>query len=39
MDKYVIDTQAIIKFLNGQKVINDEIDEILKSVLPAKLVA
>ena len=30
MEKYVIDTQALIKFLNGQKVINDKIDEILK---------
>ena len=30
MNKYVIDTQAIIKFLNGQKVINDSIDQILK---------
>ncbi len=30
MNKYVIDTQAIIKFLNGQKVINDNLDQILK---------
>jgi len=30
MNKYVIDTQAIIKFLNGKKVINDNIDMILK---------
>ena len=30
MEKYVIDTQALIKFLNGQKVISDKIDEILK---------
>lgn len=30
MNKYVIDTQAIIRFLNGQKVINDNIDQILK---------
>ena len=30
MNKYVIDTQAIIKFLNGQKVINDNIDQVLK---------
>lgn len=30
MDKYVIDTQAIIKFLNGQKVINDKITNIMK---------
>src|SRR3972149_9729644 len=30
MNKYVIDTQAIIKFLNGQQVINENIDQILK---------
>jgi predicted nucleic acid-binding protein len=30
MDKYVIDTQAIIKFMNGVKVINDIADSILK---------
>lgn len=30
MEKYVIDTQALIKFLNGQKVINDKITEILR---------
>ena len=30
MNKYVVDTQALIKFLNGVKVINDEIDSILK---------
>lgn len=30
MNKYVIDTQALIKFLNGVKVISDEIDAILK---------
>ena len=30
MDKYVIDTQALIKFLNGIKVINENIDLILK---------
>src|SRR3989338_9006127 len=30
MEKYVIDTQALIKFLNGKKVINDKINEILK---------
>ncbi len=29
MDKYVIDTQALIKFLNGQMVINNKIDRIL----------
>lgn len=28
MEKYVIDTQALIKFLNGQKVISDKIFEI-----------
>ena len=30
MNKYVIDTQALIKFLNGVKVINENIDLILK---------
>lgn len=30
MNKYVIDTQALIKFLNGVTVINDEINSILK---------
>lgn len=30
MNKYVIDTQALIKFLNGVKVINNAIDLILK---------
>jgi predicted nucleic acid-binding protein len=30
MNKYVIDTQAIIKFLNGVKVISDTVDTILK---------
>jgi len=30
MNKYVIDTQALIKFLNGIKVINENIDLILK---------
>lgn len=30
MEKYVIDTQALIKFLNGQKVISDKINEILR---------
>jgi predicted nucleic acid-binding protein len=30
LNKYVIDTQALVKFLNGVKVINDEIDTILK---------
>ena len=30
MNKYVLDTQALIKFLNGVKVINENIDLILK---------
>lgn len=30
MNKYVIDTQAIIKYLNGDKVISDNADKILK---------
>ena len=30
MNKYVIDTQALIKFLNGVKVINNTVDQILK---------
>jgi predicted nucleic acid-binding protein len=30
LNKYVVDTQALIKFLNGVKVITDEIDSILK---------
>ena len=30
MNKYVIDTQALIKFLNGVTVINAEIDAILR---------
>ncbi|GBD97752.1 MAG TPA: PIN domain-containing protein [Nitrospirae bacterium] len=30
MNKFVIDTQALIKFLNGKKVISDSIDSILK---------
>ena len=30
MNKYVIDTQELIKFLNGVKVINENIDLILK---------
>jgi PIN domain nuclease of toxin-antitoxin system len=30
MKRFVIDTQAIIKFLNGVKVISDSIDQILK---------
>jgi len=31
MNKYVTDTQAIIKYLNGQKVINDQIHSIFKN--------
>src|SRR3989339_671479 len=38
MNKYVIDTQAIIKFLNGQKVINDNIDQILKMTDEEKII-
>lgn len=30
MNQYVIDTQALIKFLNGKKVISSKIDSILK---------
>ncbi len=30
MNEYVIDTQAFVKFSNGQKVINDKIDTIMK---------
>jgi predicted nucleic acid-binding protein len=30
MKKYVTDTQALIKFLNGKKVINDLVDSIFK---------
>lgn len=30
MNKYIIDTQALIKFLNGVKVINNAIDLILE---------
>jgi len=31
MRRYVSDTMALIKFLNGRKVINDEIDSIFKN--------
>lgn len=31
MNKYIIDTQVIIKFLNGVKVINEKADQILKA--------
>ena len=30
MSRYVIDTQALVKFLAGKKVFNDRIEEILK---------
>jgi PIN domain nuclease of toxin-antitoxin system len=30
-NKYIINTQALIKFLNGQKVINDRINSILQN--------
>jgi predicted nucleic acid-binding protein len=30
MNKYVTDTQALIKFLNGKKVINDHVDSVFK---------
>ena len=30
MNKYVTDTQALVKFLNGKKVINDNVDLIFK---------
>jgi predicted nucleic acid-binding protein len=30
MSRYVIDTQALVKFLAGKKVFNDRIDEILQ---------
>ncbi len=30
MNKYVTDTQALVKFLNGQKVINEGIDSIFR---------
>jgi PIN domain nuclease of toxin-antitoxin system len=30
MNKYIIDTQALVKFINGVKVINSSIDAILK---------
>jgi predicted nucleic acid-binding protein len=30
MNKYVIDTQALIKFMNGVKVISTSVDEILR---------
>jgi len=30
MSRFVIDTQALIKFIAGRRVINEQIDEILK---------
>ena len=30
MSRYVTDTQALIKFLNGKKVINDIVDSIFR---------
>jgi predicted nucleic acid-binding protein len=30
MNKYVTDTQALVKFLNGQKVINDTADSVFR---------
>lgn len=30
MNKYVTDTQALVKFLNGKKVINDTVDSIFR---------
>jgi predicted nucleic acid-binding protein len=30
MNKYVTDTQALIKFLNGKKVINDIVDSVFR---------
>lgn len=30
MNKYVTDTQALVKFLNGKKVINDTVDSVYR---------
>ena len=30
MNKYITDTQALIKFLNGKKVINDIVDSVFR---------
>jgi predicted nucleic acid-binding protein len=30
MNKYVADTQVLVKFLNGKKVINDTVDSIFR---------
>lgn len=38
MDKYVVDTQALIKFLHGKKVINDKINSILQSADEGKCI-
>lgn len=38
MDKYVVDTQALIKFLYGKKVINDRINSILHSADEGKCI-
>lgn len=38
MDKYVVDTQALIKFLHGKKVINDRINSILQSADEGKCI-
>ncbi len=38
MDKYVVDTQALIKFLHGKKVINDRINSILQSADKGKCI-
>lgn len=32
MKRYVIDTQALVKFMHGRKVINDKVDSILRRV-------
>ena len=32
MKKYVIDTQALVKFMHGRKVINNKVDSILRRV-------
>ena len=32
MKKYAIDTQALIKFMQGKKVINNKVDSILRRV-------
>ena len=32
MKKYAIDTQALVKFMHGRKVINNKVDSILRRV-------